>query len=58
MEAAAFFAVSKFRNVLLGQILYGGDDLSGEEWDRRSWNSRNDIRKNLVDLSIKICLEL
>jgi uridine phosphorylase len=58
MEAAAFFAVSKFRNVLLGQILYGGDDLSGEEWDRRSWNSRNDIRENLVDLSIKICLEL
>jgi uridine phosphorylase len=58
MEAAAFFAVSKFRNVILGQILYGGDDLSGEEWDRRSWNSRNDIRENLVDLSIKICLEL
>ncbi len=29
MEAAAFFAVAKFRNVKLGQILYGGDDLSG-----------------------------
>ena len=26
MEAAAFFAVARFRNVKLGQILYGGDD--------------------------------
>ncbi len=58
MEAAAFFAVAKFRNVVLGQILYGGDDLSGEEWDSRSWNNRKDIRENLVDLSIKICSEL
>jgi uridine phosphorylase len=58
MEAAAFFAVAKFRNVILAQILYGGDDLSGEEWDGREWNSRDDIRSNLVDLSIKICLQL
>lgn len=56
MEAAAFFAVAKFRNVKLGQILYGGDDLSGEKWDGRSWNNRKDIRENLVDLSLKICL--
>ena len=58
MEAAAFFAVAKFRNVALGQILYGGDDLSGEEWYGRIWNERKDIRENLVDLSIKICSEL
>lgn len=58
MEAAAFFAVAKFRNVVLGQILYGGDDLSGEEWDGRKWSSRKDIRENLVELSMKICLEL
>jgi uridine phosphorylase len=58
MEAAAFFAVSKFRNVVLGQILHGGDDLSGIEWDARNWASREDIRANLVDLSIAICLEL
>lgn len=58
MEAAAFFAVAKFRDVVLGQILYGGDDLSGEEWDGRSWNSRTDVRQNLVDLSIKICSKL
>lgn len=58
MEAAAFFAVSKFRNVLLGQILYGGDDLSGIEWNSRSWVSRDMIRANLVDLSLRIATEL
>lgn len=58
MEAAAFFAVAEFRNVILGQLLYGGDDLSGTEWDTRNWNSLEDHRINLVDLSMAICLEL
>ncbi|BCN30955.1 nucleoside phosphorylase [Anaeromicropila herbilytica] len=58
MEAAAFFAVSKFRNVTLGQVLFGGDDLSGVEWDSRSWNSREEIKKNLVEISFEICLQL
>lgn len=58
MEAAAFFAVAKFRNVVLGQILFGGDDLSGAEWDSRSWQTREDIRKNLVEISMDVCLEL
>ena len=58
MEAAAFFAVSKFRNVVLGQILFGGDDLSGVEWDSRQFNSRGEIRKGLVELSLKACLNL
>jgi len=58
MEAAAFFAVAKFRNVKLGQILYGGDDLSAVTWDSRKWHSRTEIRENLVDISIRICLAL
>lgn len=58
MEAAAFFAVAKFRNVILGQILFGGDDLSGIEWDSRRWTSREQIRRSLVDLSFKVCLQL
>lgn len=58
MEAAAFFAVAKFRSVVLGQILYGGDDLSGIKWDSRNWNRLEDLRINLVDLSMEICLEL
>ena len=35
MESAALIAVAQFRNVFFGQALYGGDDLSGEEWDKR-----------------------
>ncbi len=58
MEAAAFFAVSQFRSVVLGQILTGGDDLSGVEWDSRRWNSREVIRRSLVELSLKTCLLL
>ena len=58
MEAAAFLAVAKFRNVKLGQILYGGDDLSDVVWDSRKWHSRVEIRENLVDISIRICLSL
>lgn len=58
MEAAAFFAVSGFREVLLGEILYSGDDLNGEQWNFREWNSRKDIREILVDISIEICLNL
>jgi uridine phosphorylase len=58
MEAAAFFAVAKFRDVKLGQILYGGDDLSDVAWDSRKWHNRVEIRENLVDISIRICLSL
>ncbi len=58
MEAAAFFAVSQFRSVTLGQVLFGGDDLSGVTWDARSWKSREEIRKNLVEISFDICAQL
>jgi uridine phosphorylase len=37
MEAAAFFAVARFRGVRFAQLLYGGDDVSGETWDEREW---------------------
>ena len=58
MEASAFMAVAQFREIKLGQILYGGDDVSGEEWDKRRWNKRKDIRCNLVDISLDICLKI
>ena len=56
MEAAAMMAVAQFRGVVLGQVLYGGDDLSGNEWDNRSWQSRAEIRENLFWLSAEACL--
>jgi len=58
MEAAALFAVAQFRNVELAQILYAGDDLSGEFWDSRNWNSAWDLRMKLINLAVKACLKL
>jgi uridine phosphorylase len=58
MEAASLMAVAQFRSVTLGQILYAGDDLSGEEWDRRGWQSRKEVRENLFWLAADICLGL
>jgi uridine phosphorylase len=53
MEAAALMAVAQFRNVLLGQILYAGDDLSGDEWNNRGWQSRKEIRESLFWLAVE-----
>ncbi len=58
MEASALMAVAQFRGVALGQILYGGDDLSGEEWSNRGWMSRTDVRENLFWLAADACLRL
>lgn len=55
MEAAALFAVARFRNVEIAQILYAGDDLSGEFWEAREWNKQKNIRKKLLELSITAC---
>ena len=58
MEAASLMAVAEFRGLVLGQVLYGGDDLSGAEWDHRSWQSRQDVRENLFWLAAEACLSL
>jgi uridine phosphorylase len=58
MESAALIAVAQFRHVAFGQVLYGGDDLSGAEWDNRDWQSRAAIRENLFWLAADACLSL
>ncbi len=58
MEAAALMAVAGFRGVALGQVLYGGDDLSGEVWDQRGWQSRRQVREQLFWLAAEAALEL
>jgi len=58
MEAAAFFAVAKFRGVSFGQILYGGDAVDPGGWDGRTWDSRADIRRNLFWLAAEAVFEL
>lgn len=58
MECAGMMAVAQFRGVVFGQVLYGGDDLSGTEWDNREWQSRNEIRESLFWLCANACLTL
>lgn len=58
MEASALMAVAQFRGVRLGQILYCGDDLSDTLYDHRNFFDRQDIRGNLVRLSIRSVREI
>lgn len=55
MEAAALFAVAKFRKVKLGQILYGGDNLDADSWEERNWPRNKSIREKLIYLSAEAC---
>jgi uridine phosphorylase len=58
MEAAAFFAVAQFRGVQMGQILYCGDNLDGDEWDGRNWQKNWSVREILVELAAEACLAI
>jgi uridine phosphorylase len=55
MECAGMMAVAQFRRVMFGQVLYGGDDVSGSQWDKRGWQSRKEIRESLFWLCVKAC---
>jgi uridine phosphorylase len=58
MEAAAFFAVARFRGVEFGQLVYGGDLVVPEGWDKRAWHRRMDDRRLLFDLSVEAILKI
>jgi uridine phosphorylase len=58
MEASALAAVAAFRGVSLAQVVYCGDDLAGESWDHRSWQSLSDVREDLFDLAATAALAL
>ena len=58
MEAAAFFAVARFRGVICAQMLYAGDDVSGQEWDHRDWANQTSIRERMFWLAAEACLAL
>lgn len=57
METAALLAVAQFRGVKLGQYLYGGDDVSGADWDPRDWH-RLAVRETLFWLAADALLNL
>lgn len=56
METAALCAVAQFRAIQFGQLLYGGDDLSGEEWDHRGWTGHRSVREQLTMLAAEIAV--
>ncbi len=58
MEAAAFFAVSQYYDIPLAQLLYAGDDVSGDVWDSRNWNMQKNIRYNLISTAIELVKKL
>ncbi len=58
METAAFFAVSKYYDIPLAQLLYAGDDVSGEKWDTRHWNHQKNVRSNMIRIAMKLMEEL
>lgn len=54
MECASLFAVSQYKGVQLGQILYAGDDLSRDTWQTRDWKKNVSVRYQLF----KMCIDL
>jgi uridine phosphorylase len=58
MEAAAFFAVAKYREVRVGQLLYAGDALAGDKWDSRGWMQAEDVRTALFNQALDAAARL
>lgn len=54
MEQAGCIAVSQFRGFEYGALIYGGDDVSQDQWSNRGWRSREGIRYDLVTLCKKL----
>jgi uridine phosphorylase len=57
METAAFLAVARFRGVRFAQYLYAGDDVSGEQWDHRHWQTAS-VRRDLFWLAVEAARSL
>jgi len=54
MEMASLLAVSRFRGVRLGGLLYCGDDVGSDRWDFRDWTSAHTTRAKLFNLSLQL----
>jgi uridine phosphorylase len=55
MEASALIAISQFRKIEFGQLLSCGDDVSGDEWDRRFHPEAHTHKEKLFWLAIECC---
>ncbi|MFP5326387.1 MAG: purine-nucleoside phosphorylase, partial [Acidimicrobiia bacterium] len=57
MEASAFIAVARHRNVKMAHLLYAGDSLAGDEWDHRGWHQAS-VRRDLFEAAAAAVLRL
>jgi len=58
MEAAAFFAVGRFRQVQVAQLLYAGDTLAADAWDGRDWVNARTVRELMFELALDAAASL
>ena len=58
MECSALMAVARFRNVVFGQYLAAGDDVSGDEWDPRYVDNKLPFQEKVFWLSVEACFNL
>ena len=58
MEQAGMIALAMYRGIDYGALLYSGDDLSKEEYDKRGWNHRLETRRQMIDVALKILEDL
>ncbi len=58
MEAAALFAIARFRDVPLGMMFMTSDNLSGDEWDGSGFGGHLDTRELLLRLACEAVLAL
>ena len=59
MECATLAAVSQFRDIHFGQLLYSGDILTNfENYDERAWNKNLTAREKLFYLSLETLIRM
>lgn len=52
MECASLAAVAQFKQARFAQLLYSGDNLGGDTYDDRRWQSRTEVRRALFTLAL------
>lgn len=58
MECSALAAVSEFRGINFGQLLYSGDNVSINNYDEREWWKDISVREKLFLLSLDCCISI
>lgn len=58
LEAAALFAVARYRGISLGHLLLAGDSLAGDAWDHRGWTTAHSARETLFWLAADAAIAL